>query len=582
MGYPMQTTMRRFLLFLLFSTPSFAQRTSVAPIQTADRIFLNGDIYTGARTVSDRIEGHERRQTVVAPRVQALAIKGDRILAVGANQEIERFKGSRTVSVDLGGHFVLPGINDSHLHLAIGGMEELNVNLVGVKSLREMQERIAAQATHAASGEWLQGGGWDHTLWAEQKLPTRQDLDAIAGGHPAFFSRIDGHIVVANTAALHAAAIAADTADPAGGRIDRDAKGEPTGILRESAREILRAKVPKPTEAKRRQAIERVLSEAAQWGLTSVQDNSEWEDFLIYEDLEREGKLTLRISEWLPFTASLDDLKQKRAHHSQSDPMLHTGQLKGFLDGSLGSHTAALLAPYSDEPTNTGLLQFTQARLNQLTRERAAAGFQIGFHAIGDGAVEMALQAFATASNSDLSASTPAHRKDYRFRIEHAQVLSPNQFARFHDLGVIASMQPNHLLTDMNWVESRVGLERAKHSYAWREFLDANVPLTFGTDYPVEPLTPFRGLYAAVTRRNEAGTKENHTEQKLTIDEAIAAYTTGAAFAESADRDKGLLQPGMLADFVVLDRDITKVQPHDILETHVLRTVVGGKTVFGL
>lgn len=578
----MQTIMRRFLILLLFSTPSFAQGTSVAPTQTADQIFLNGNIYTGARTVSDRVEGHDLRKIVVGPRVQALAVKGDRILAVGTNREIERFRGSHTISVDLGGHFVLPGINDSHLHLAIGGMEELNVDLVGVKSLREMQERIATQATHAASGEWLQGGGWDHTLWAEQKLPTRQDLDAITGGHPAFFSRIDGHIVVANTTALHAAAIAADTADPEGGKIDRDAKGEPTGILRESAREILLAKVPKPTKAKRRQAIELALSEAAQWGLTSVQDNSEWEDFLIYEDLEREGELTLRISEWLPFTASLDELKQMRAHHSQADPMLHTGQLKGFLDGSLGSHTAALLAPYSDEPTNTGLLQLTQTRLNELTRERAAAGFQIGFHAIGDRAVEMALQAFDAAENTDLPRAKTSKWNDYRFRIEHAQVLSPNQFARFHELGVIASMQPNHLLTDMNWVESRIGLERVKHSYAWRAFLDANVPLAFGTDYPVEPLTPFRGLYAAVTRRNEAGTKELHTEQKLTIDEAIAAYTTGAAHAEFADQDKGLLQPRMLADFIVLDRDITKVQPLDILGTRVLRTVVGGRTMYGL
>jgi predicted amidohydrolase YtcJ len=574
--------MRRLLLLLLFSVRSFAQGTSVAPTQTADQIYLNGNIYTGARAVSDRIEDRERRKIVVEPRVQALAVKGDRILAAGTNQEIERFRGSHTVSVDLGGHFVLPGINDSHLHLAIGGMEELNVDLVGVKSLREMQERISTQATPAASGEWLQGGGWDHTLWAEQKLPTRQDLDAITGGHPAFFSRIDGHIVVANTAALHAAAITADTVDPEGGKIDHDAKGEPTGILRESAREILLAKVPKPTQAKRQQAIERVLSEAAQWGLTSVQDNSEWEDFLIYEDLEREGKLTLRISEWLPFTASLDELKQMRAHHSQFDPMLHTGQLKGFLDGSLGSHTAALLAPYSDEPTNTGLLQFTQARLNQLTRERAAAGFQIGFHAIGDGAVEMALQAFSAAEHTDLPPATTSNRIDFRFRVEDAQVLSPNQFAQFHELGVIASMQPNHLLTDMNWEESRIGLERAKYSYAWRAFLDANVPLAFGTDYPVEPLTPFRGLYAAVTRKNEAGTKENHTEQKLTIDEAIAAYTTGAAYAEFANREKGLLQPGMFADFIVLDRDITKVQPRDILGTRVLRTVVGGRTVFGL
>jgi predicted amidohydrolase YtcJ len=443
-----------------------------------------------------------------------------------------------------------------------------------------MQQRIAAQAKHAAAREWIQGGGWDHTLWADQKLPTRRDLDAITGDHPAFFSRIDGHIILANTAALQETGITTDTPNPAGGSIDHDADGRPTGILRESAREIVSAKAPNPTNAKRRQAIEQVLSEAARWGLTSVQDNSSWEDFLIYEDLEREGKLTLRISEWLPFTAPLDELKQMRAHHSQTDPMLHTGQLKGFLDGSLGSHTAALLAPYSDEPTNIGLLQFTQDRLNQLTRERTAAGFQIGFHAIGDRAVEMALQAFDAARNAGFPSVKTSNWKDYRFRIEHAQVLFPNQFSRFHKLGVIASVQPNHLLTDMNWVDSRIGSERTKYAYAWRMFLDADVPLSFGTDYPVEPLTPFRGLYAAVTRRNEAGTKENHTEQKLTIDEAIAAYTTGAALAEFAEGNKGLLQPGMLADFVVLDRDIIKAQPREILGTRVLRTVVGGKTVY--
>jgi hypothetical protein len=250
--------------------------------------------------------------------------------------------------------------------------------------------------------------------------------------------------------------------------------------------------------------------------------------------------------------------------------MLHTGMLKGFMDGSLGSRTAAMLAPYTDDPKNTGLPQFEQEKLNQMTRERAAAGFQMGFHAIGDQGVEMALQAYAYAGASG----------DRRFRIEHAQVVTPEQFRKFRELGVIASMQPNHLLTDMNWAMERIGPQRAQHSYAWKEFLENKVRLAFGTDYPVEPITPFRGIYAAVTRKNEAGTAEYFPEGKLTIDQAIAAYTTGSAYAEFAEKDKGLLAPGMLADFVVLDRNITAVPPAEILKTRVLRTVVGGKTVY--
>ena len=343
--------------------------------------------------------------------------------------------------------------------------------------------------------------------------------------------------------------------------------------------------IPPPSPAKRREAIELALADAARFGLTSIQDNSQWEDFLVYEDLEREGKLTVRISEWLPFTDPVPVLQEHRAHHPQTDTMLRTGMLKGFMDGSLGSRTAALLAPYSDDPKNSGLPQFEQAQLNQMTRERVAAGFQIGFHAIGDRGVEMALQAFAAAAGEirekELrAASSPAQVDDFRFRIEHAQVTAPDQFARFHQLGVIASMQPNHLLTDMNWAESRIGPERAKMSYAWQQFLQNEVRVPFGTDYPVEPLTPFRGLYAAVTRENEAGTKSYFPEQKVTIEEAIGSYTNEPAFAEFAERDKGRLQPGLLADFVVLDRDITKVPAHDILGTKVLRTVVGGKTVY--
>src|SRR6185437_6888762 len=325
--------------------------------------------------------------------------------------------------------------------------------------------------------------------------------------------------------------------------------------------------------AQRRKALELALQDAARSGITSAQDFSDWQDFLMYEQLEKEGKLTLRIAEWLPFDLPVEKLKQMRAHHPPSDPMLQTTMLKGFMDGSLGSRTAAMLAPYTDDPKNSGIPRYDQEKLNRMAVERAKAGFQLGFHAIGDRGTHMALEAFALAEKE-------SPKRDFRFRIEHAQVAAPEDLQKFKELGVIASMQPNHLLTDMNWAEAHIGPERAKYSYAWKRFLDEGVPLAFGTDYPVEPITPFRGLYCAVTRKNEAGTKEYFPEQKLNIDQAIAAYTTGAAYAEFAEHEKGVLAPGMLADFVVLDRAITKVDPPEILKTKVLRTVVGGKTVY--
>src|SRR5207253_3190431 len=284
-------------------------------------------------------------------------------------------------------------------------------------------------------------------------------------------------------------------------------------------------------------------------------------------------------------------LKAHRAAHPVSDNMLHTGMLKGFMDGSLGSRTAALLEPYADDPKNSGLPQYEQARLTAMTKERADAGFQIGFHAIGDKGVQMALDAFASTGRvgtgdvgtgvSPVQAErSSADSTDHRFRIEHAQVTTAAQIAKFKQLKVIASMQPNHLLTDMNWAMDRLGPKRAATSYAWAEFLKKGVTLAFGTDYPVEPVTPFRGLYAAVTRKSEDGKKEYFPEEKLTMEQAIAAYTTGSAFAEFAEKEKGTLAPGMLADFVVLDRDVTAVAPEKVLGTKVLRTVVGGKTVY--
>jgi predicted amidohydrolase YtcJ len=550
--------------------------------ESADVIFIDGDIYTGA--VLPYMPG---AKTPTPQRAQALAVKNGKIIAVGRSEEIKKFHSKQTKTVDLAGHFVMPGFNDAHLHLASAGFEKLNVNLIGTKSLAEMQSRIAERAKATGPGEWILGRGWDHTMWPGQKLPTRQDLDVVTGDHPAYFVRVDGHIGIANSAALKLAGGAKNTQPPAGGSMDHDSNGEPTGIVRESAQGLITSKVPPPSTAQRRRGLELAFQDAVHHGITSVQDNSPWEDFLVMEEMEREGALPIRVSEWLNFHDSVETLQQHRAHHPNTDSMLHTGMLKGFMDGSLGSRTAALLAPYADDAHNTGLPQYRQDELNEMAVKRVRAGFQLGFHAIGDAAAEMALQAFESAQRAiredELKhPSTSQESDDFRFRIEHDQVVTAEQVPRCASLGVIASVQPNHLLTDMNWAEARIGAERAKHSYPWADYFKNKVMLAFGTDYPVEPITPFRGMYAAVTRKNEAGTKTYYPEQKLTIDQAIAAYTTGAAYAEFEEKDKGLLQPGMLADFVVLDRNLTKVAPEEILKTVVLRTVVGGKTVYDL
>jgi predicted amidohydrolase YtcJ len=509
-------------------------------------------------------------------------VRGDRILAVGARAEVMNLKGPETKVVDLDGHFVMPGFNDAHMHLASAGLEKMNVDLVGAKTLDEFRDRLRAKCEAAEPGEWVVGEGWDETLWPVQTLPTRWDLDEVSGQHPVYLARVDGHIGVANTRALQLASVTVASREPAGGKIDRDAAGTPSGILRETAQGAVYAVIPKPTPQKRRQAIELALADLASHGITSAQDYSQWEDFQVYQELEREGKLSARISEWLTFEDSMEELNRKRSSHPASDNMLHTGMLKGFMDGSLGSKTAALLEPYSDDPKNSGLPQYGAAKLNAMTKERVLAGYQIGFHAIGDKGVQLALDAFAEAEKAAKAGKVKAADggADYRLRVEHAQVTTPQQILRFKELKVIASMQPSHLLTDMNWAESRLGAKRAEHSYAWAEFLRHGVTLAFGTDYPVEPVTPFRGIYAAVTRQSEDGKKSYYPAQKVNVEQAIASYTTGAAFAEFAEKEKGRLEPGMLADFIVLDRDITVAPPPTLLQTKVLRTVVGGKTVY--
>jgi hypothetical protein len=564
--------MRTGLILILIMTASVSGQNAPEKPR-ADVIFTHGNVYTGIVEPTSMVAGK---------RAEAIAVRGDRILAVGTRDEVLKTKGPDTKIIDLGGHFVMPGFNDAHMHLAHAGQEKLSVNLVGAKTLDEFRERIRAKVETARPGEWIVGAGWDETLWPVKAVPTRWDLDEVSSGHPLYMDRVDGHIGVANTRALQLASITVASREPAGGKIDRDEVGTPNGILRETAREAVRAVIPKPTHEQRRQAIELALADLASHGVTSAQDNSSWEDFKIYEELEKEGKLTARISEWLPFDDSIESLNRKRSSHLASDDMLHTGMLKGFMDGSLGSKTAALLEPYSDDPKNSGLPQYEADKLNPMAKERVLAGYQLGFHAIGDKGVQLALDAFAEAGKAakEDKVKGAGGGSDYRFRIEHAQVTTPPQILRFKELKVIASMQPSHLLTDMNWAESRLGPKRAAHSYAWAEFLKHGVVLAFGTDYPVEPVTPFRGLYAAVTRQSENEKKSYYPEQKISIEQAITAYTTGSAFAEFAEKRKGKLEPGMLADLVVLDRDVTSVPLAKILGTEVLRTVVGGRSVY--
>jgi len=553
--------------------PAAKPATKPAPVITGvpDLIYFDGIIYTGNGFAEDKPET-----------VEAIAVKDGKVEAVGTTEEITRLADQHTILRDLNSrntsNYIFPGFNDAHAHLAAAGLTKLNVDLTGVKSLADMLAKVQAYAQKSPPGHWLVGGNWDHTLWAQKTLPTRQDLDKVTGGHPAFLSRIDGHIALANTAALKAAGITGATKAPQGGAIDLDANGEPTGILRDTAQGLLEKVIPPPTPQERRQALDLAIADAVKHGVTSVQDFSTWDDFLVYEQMEKEGKLDVRISEWLPFGAPLPQLKQMRAHHDANDPVLHTGMLKGFMDGSLGSRTAAMKAPYADDPGNTGLPRFTQGELNKMAIERAQAGFQMGFHAIGDKAAAMALDAFAAAEHA--SGSAAAARNGSRNRIEHAQVVDPADITRFKALGVIASMQPNHLLTDMNWAEERLGPKRAAYSYAWKAFLDAGVPLAFGTDYPVEPISPFRGLYAAVTRMNEKGTQTYYAQNKITRGQALYAYTQGSAYAEFAESRKGKLEPGYDADFTIVDRDLYKVGAPALLYTEVMGTFVGGREVF--
>ncbi|PYX56241.1 MAG: amidohydrolase [Acidobacteria bacterium] len=522
--------------------------------------------------------GHIYTNDPAHPWAEALAVSEGKISCIGRMDHVllDCGGGQEGVeTVNLKGQFVMPGFNDAHVHLGGAAADELAVPLTGVPSAEEMQKRVAAAVAQHKDGEWITGGGWDHTLWTEKKFPDRQQLDAVAPKNPVILTHISGHVAVANSLALKRAEIDKTTPNPPGGEIEHDTLGEPTGMLKEdAAMSLVKARIPDPAPEARRKAIELVLENVAKNGITSVQDYSEWADFQAFQQLKEEGKLTVRITEWLPFNLPLNDLQNMRAQGGTQDPWLKTGALKAFTDGAMGSRTAAMLEPYSDDPSTSGILTSDPEKLTAMAIQRDKAGFQLAFHAIGDRANRIALDVFEAVAKANGA-------RDRRDRIEHAQVVAPMDFSRFAQLHVVASMQPSHQTTDMRWAEERIGRERLVGAYAWATMLKNGVPLAFGTDYDVEPISPFRGLYACVTReRPEGGPKDGwQPQEKISLADCIRAYTSGSAYAEFEEGKKGELKPGEYADFIILSNDLTKIPPAQFIKTRVIRTVVGGRTV---
>lgn len=557
--------MKRLLFLLITLLVGAAAWSSPGPAEVpsgtaAELVLTHGNIYT--------VDPH-------IGRVEALAISQGKIVAVGTAAEIQHWVGPQTQVIDLQGRFVLPGFNDAHTHFGAGGQGLLTVNVEGTHSLAEFQQRIRARLGEFQPGEWVTGRGWDQSLWPENRVPTRADLDAVSTVHPMMFQRVDGHSVVVNSLALAKAGITRDTPDPPGGEIVHDASGEPTGWLKDNAMDLVATLVPPPTPAQRQHGLLLAMEQAARWGVTSIQDNSAWEDFLAFRELKQEGRLTLRVTEWLPFDLPVEKLEEMRREGGTTDPWLKTGALKGVTDGSGGSLSAAMLEPFANAPQNRGLLMYDPEQLKKMVVERDAAGFQINLHAIGDRANRIALDAFAAAREAN-------PRRDARHRIEHAQFLHRDDVPRFKELGVIASVQPCHLLSDLRWAPTILGPERYYEAYPWNGPLRAGALLAYGTDYPVEPLNPLRNLYASVAREFESGGPLGGwlPEEKVSIADAIRAYTWGSAYAEFEEQQKGTLAPGMFADLVVLSQDITRAPASEILRTEILLTMVGGKIVY--
>ena len=532
-----------------------------APVQPADLILQSGRIWTGEET---------------RPEAQALAVRGGRIVAVGRDAEMASFRGPATVVIDAKGRRVLPGLIDAHTHMSMGGFNLLAVDLRYAKDEAEFTRKLAEFARSRPAGVWLTDGAWDHEQWRPARLPTKALLDPATGDRPACLSRTDGHMMVCNSLALKLAGITRETPDPPGGVIERDASGEPAGVLKDAAMDAVWKVRPARTRVELEQALRTALQHIARFGVTSVQDLSGLDDLTVYENLREKGELTARVS----FRPSLTVWEQARDRKAKlrEDEWLRLGGVKGYVDGALGSSTALFFEPYTQDPSTRGVYAAEAIPLSQMEERIAAAdaaGMPVEVHAIGDRANAEILDIFERVAKKN-------GPRDRRFRVEHAQHLRPQEIRRFAALGVIPSMQPYHAIDDGRWAEKRIGLERCRGTYAFRSLLDAKVRLAFGSDWDVAPISPLQGVYAAVTRRtlDEKNPRGWIPEQKITVAEALRAYTANAAYAAFEEKEKGSLAVGKLADFVILARDPFAVAPEEIGRIEVERTVVGGKTVY--
>ncbi len=525
----------------------------------ADMVLLNGKIFTVNKA---------------QPWAQAVAIRDGKFVAVGKDGEIKKLIGKETEVIDLGGKLALPGFNDAHLHFTNGGLYLLGIDLRPARDEGEFVRILKEYIYKVPEGEWVTGGNWDHENWPSKKHPRKEMIDPITPDHPVLLSRLDGHMALANSLALKLAGITRDTPDPQGGEIVKDEKtGEPTGILRDTAMALVDKVIPPLSREKRERAIRAAMRHAQELGVTSIQDNSSAEDLAIYQELYRKGELGVRVSAWrsIDFT---DDFRRIGITAPHGDAFLRLGTVKIFTDGSMGAGTALFFAPYADDPATAGLPIHTQAELEALVRNADAAGLQIAAHAIGDKANSWILDAFARAREANGA-------RDSRHRIEHSQVVRPADLKRFAELGVIASVQPSHCIDDMRWAEKRIG-KRVNDAYRWRSFLEAGAHVAFGTDWDVEPLDPRLGLYAAVTRELPAGGPAGgwYPGEKISLEQAIEAYTLGSAHAEFQESMKGSIEIGKLADMVVMEKDLFVIARKDILAVPAAMTILGGKVVF--
>jgi len=543
------------LAILLFPMFVFSQH------KIADLILTNGKVWT--------VEPSKRI-------VEAVAVSGDRILAVGSSKDMKLHKGPNTQVIDLEGKLVLPGFIDNHTHFSSGGFQLQSVDLRYAKNEKEFAALIQKRAEQHPE-RWITGGDWDHDNWPGGNLPTKELIDRYTPKTPVFVNRYDGHMALANSLTLKMAGVTRDTPDPPGGTIVKDARtGEPTGVLKDEAMGFVYNVMPPSTEEELLDAVRLALAEARKLGVTSIQDVSYSSVIRAFQTLQRSGELTARFYCRLPIS-QWEHLAKAGIQAPFGDEWVRVGALKAFADGSLGSSTALFFEPFTSDPSTKGLPSdiLLDGRLEQWALAADKAHLQLTIHAIGDSANSRILDLF-----EKIVKENPPW--DRRFRIEHAQHIHPKDFSRFAKLGVIASVQPYHAIDDGRWAEKRIGHERCKTTYPFRSFLDHKVKMCFGSDWTVAPLSPLLGIYAAVTRRTTDGANPDgwFPGQKITVQEAIAAYSIDNAYAAFEENEKGSISPGKLADFAVLSRDILTIDPGEIEKTEVTMTILGGRIIY--